>query len=49
MKRTTTLLTGLMLSTALAGAAAADNIRVWTMEVQPERMAQMNSEFKRAT
>jgi multiple sugar transport system substrate-binding protein len=39
MKRTTTLLTGLMLSTALAGAAAADNIRVWTMEVQPERMA----------
>ena len=52
MKRTTTLLTGLMLSTALAGAAAADNIRVWTMEVQPERMAiqqEMADAFTAAT
>lgn len=39
MKRTTRMLTGLMLSTALVGAASADTIRVWTMEVQPERMA----------
>lgn len=52
MKRTLTLITGLMLSTALAGAAAADNIRVWTMEVQPERMAiqeQMAEAFTKAT
>ena len=52
MKRTKTLLTGLMLSTALAGAAAADNIRVWTMEVQPERMAiqaEMAAAFTAAT
>jgi multiple sugar transport system substrate-binding protein len=52
MKRTTTLLTGLMLSTALAGASAADNIRVWTMEVQPERMAiqaEMAAAFTAAT
>ncbi len=52
MKRTTTLLTGLMLSTALAGLAAADTIRVWTMEVQPERMAiqqEMAAAFTAAT
>ncbi len=52
MKRTTTLITGLMLSTALAGAVSADNIRVWTMEVQPERMAiqeQMAAAFTEAT
>lgn len=52
MKRTTTLLTGLMLSTALVGAASADTIRVWTMEVQPERMEiqqQMADAFEAAT
>ncbi|MEO0357017.1 MAG: extracellular solute-binding protein [Pseudomonadota bacterium] len=52
MKRTTTLLSGLLLSTALAGVAAADTIRVWTMEVQPERMAiqqQMADAFNAAT
>ncbi len=52
MKRTTTLLTGLLLSTALVGSAAADTIRVWTMEVQPERMAiqeEMAAAFTAAT
>jgi multiple sugar transport system substrate-binding protein len=52
MKRTKALLTGLMLSTALVSAAAADNIRVWTMEVQPERMAiqeQMAADFTAKT
>lgn len=52
MKRTTTMLAGLMLSTALAGAASADTIRVWTMEVQPERMAiqeEMAAAFTAAT
>ncbi len=52
MKPTKTLLTGLLLSTALAGAAAADTIRVWTMEVQPERMAiqeQMAAAFSEKT
>ncbi len=39
MKRNTKFIAGLLLSTALAGAASADTIRVWTMEVQPERMA----------
>ncbi|MEO9865460.1 MAG: extracellular solute-binding protein [Yoonia sp.] len=52
MKRTTTILTGLMLSTALVGAASADTIRVWTMEVQPERMEiqqQMADAFEAST
>lgn len=52
MKRTTTLISGLLLSTALIGAAAADTIRVWTMEVQPERMAiqeKMAADFNAAT
>ncbi len=39
MKRTTQLMAGLLASTFIAGAAAADNIRFWTMEVQPERIA----------
>ena len=38
MKRTTHLLAGLLATTVLAGAAHADTIRFWTMEVQPERM-----------
>ena len=52
MKRTTKLITGLLLSTTLVGAASADTIRVWTMEVQPERMAiqeQMAEAFTKAT
>ena len=39
MKRTTQLMASLLASTFIAGAAAADNIRFWTMEVQPERIA----------
>lgn len=35
----TRLTTGLLLSTALAGAAMADTITMWTMEEQPDRMA----------
>jgi len=52
MKRTTTLMAGLLVSTALAGAASADTIRFWTMEVQPERMAvqeEMAAGFEAAT
>lgn len=39
MKRTTTLWATLAASTVLVGAAQADTIRFWTMEVQPERIA----------
>ncbi len=39
MKRTTNLMAGLLASTVLTGAAMADEISFWTMEVQPERMA----------
>jgi multiple sugar transport system substrate-binding protein len=39
MKRTTHIMAGLLASTVLAGAATADTIRFWTMEVQPERIA----------
>ncbi|MEP1586790.1 MAG: extracellular solute-binding protein [Tateyamaria sp.] len=52
MKRTTTLMAGLLVSTALAGAAAADTIRFWTLEVQPERMAiqeEMAKKFEAAS
>lgn len=52
MKRTTTMLAGLLLSTTLVTAASADTIRVWTMEVQPERMAiqeEMAAAFTAAT
>jgi len=52
MKRTTTLMAGLMATTVLAGAAAADEISFWTMEVQPERMAvqeEMIAGFEAAT
>ena len=52
MKRTKNMLVGLMLTTALVGAASADTIRVWTMEVQPERMAiqeEMAAAFTAAT
>jgi hypothetical protein len=38
MKRTTTLMAGLLATTFIAGAASADTIRFWTMEVQPERI-----------
>ncbi|MEP1964917.1 ABC transporter substrate-binding protein [Tateyamaria sp.] len=52
MKRTTTLMAGFLVSTALAGAAAADTIRFWTLEVQPERMAiqeEMAKKFEAAS
>ncbi|MEP5633604.1 MAG: extracellular solute-binding protein [Tateyamaria sp.] len=52
MKRTTILMAGLLVSTALAGAAAADTIRFWTLEVQPERMAiqeEMAKKFEAAS
>ncbi len=39
MNYTTKLMAGLLASTVLAGAASAENIRFWTMEVQPERIA----------
>ena len=39
MKRTTHIMAGLLATTFLAGAANADTIRFWTMEVQPERIA----------
>ena len=51
MKRTT-LMAALLASSAMATSALADNIRVWTMEVQPERMAiqeQMAEAFTKAT
>ena len=52
MKRTTHLLAGLLATTVLAGAAHADTIRFWTMEVQPERIAvqeEMAAGFEAAT
>ncbi len=52
MKRTTTLMAGLLASTLLVSAASADTIRFWTMEVQPERMAvqqEMADGFEAAT
>jgi len=39
MKRAKHIMAGLLASTFLAGAASADSIRFWTMEVQPERIA----------
>ncbi len=51
MKRTT-LLAALLATSAMATSALADNIRVWTMEVQPERMAiqeEMAAAFTAAT
>ncbi|WP_293448466.1 extracellular solute-binding protein [Planktotalea sp.] len=52
MKRMTTLMAGLVVSTALVGGASADTIRFWTMEVQPERIAvqeKMAEAFKAAS
>ena len=52
MKRTTHLLAGLLATTVLAGAAHADTIRFWTMEVQPEWIAvqeEMAAGFEAAT
>ncbi len=52
MKRTKSLLAGLLVSSALVGAAHADTIRFWTMEVQPERIAvqeEMAAGFEAAT
>ena len=52
MKRTTTLMAGMLASTLLVSAASADTIRFWTMEVQPERMAvqqEMADGFEAAT
>ena len=52
MKRTTTLMAGLLASTLLVSAASADTIRFWTMEDQPERMAvqqEMADGFEAAT
>ena len=39
MKRFGSYAAGLLLSTALSGAAFADTITMWTMEEQPDRMA----------
>jgi multiple sugar transport system substrate-binding protein len=52
MKRTTTLMAGLLATTFIAGAASADTIRFWTVEVQPERIAvqeEMIAGFEAAT
>ena len=52
MKRIPTLTAGLLASTVLTGAAMADEISFWTMEVQPERMAvqeEMIAGFEAAT
>lgn len=39
MNYTTKLMAGLLAYTFLAGATSGENIRFWTMEVQPERIA----------
>lgn len=39
MNYTTKLMAGLLAYTFLAGASSGENIRFWTMEVQPERIA----------
>lgn len=52
MKNTIKLMSGLLASTIIAGAAGADTIRFWTMENQPERVAiqeQLAADFGAAT